>query len=100
MTTPSRSLRSSERVEVLLDPETKRGFEDLARREGMSLNAWPRAAGLERAAKQQGERRFRDLRALDAFFAECAARETGREPDWQEHRAAIAGSFSRGNSDT
>jgi hypothetical protein len=100
MSTPLHSLRSSERVQVLLDPETKRGFEDLARREGMSLSAWLRAAGLDRAAKQQGERRFRNLGELDAFFAECVARETGREPDWEEHKAAIARSFSRGDSDT
>jgi hypothetical protein len=66
----------------------------------MSLSAWLQAAGLERAAKQQGERSFRDLEALDAFFAECAARETGREPDWEENKAAIARSFSRGNFDT
>ena len=91
---------ASERVQVLLDPETKRGFEDLARREGLSLSAWLREAGMQRAAGQQRGRRIRDVHELEAFFAECAERESGQEPDWEEHKAAVASSVARGGSDT
>ena len=92
--------RSSERVQVLLDPETKRGFEDLARGEGLSLSAWLREAGLERAARRQQRARFGSVQELDAFFAECAARETGTEPDWADHKRAIVASSLRGSSGT
>lgn len=92
--------RASERIQVLLDPETKRAFEDTARREGLSLSAWLREAGLERSAGHRRDRRFQSARELEAFFAECAERESGREPDWEEHKAAVAGAMSRGGSDT
>jgi len=33
---------------------------------------------------------------LNSFFAECDAREAGREPDWDEHRRVIDGSRAAG----
>ena len=34
--------------------------------------------------------------SLEAFFVECDAWETGREPDWESHRDVIERSISTG----
>jgi hypothetical protein len=49
------------------------------------------AAKLRREAKRS-EQTISSVRELRAFFKACDLRETGREPDWQEHRQVIEAS--------
>jgi hypothetical protein len=78
-----------ERIQVLLDPEERELFRRLARQRGLSLSAWLRDAGLRRAAEEGEVTRMRTVEALRAFFVACDQRETGREPDWEEHLAVL-----------
>jgi hypothetical protein len=85
------------RVQVLVDEGEQEQFRRQAEREGLSLSAWLRRAGQERL----GARRTRPLasvRDLKAFFRAADARETGREPEWEEHEAVIARSLASGQS--
>ncbi len=74
------------RIQVLLSPEEKEAFRRVAVRDGLSLSAWLRRAGLERLAASRQRGRFRSHEELQSFFAACEAHHgTGREPDWAEH---------------
>ena len=92
--------RASNRVQVLLDDRDRRSFAHMAEREGLSLSAWLRQAGRERLKDQAEKRRFASLADLDGFFEECSRRESGIEPDWQDHRRVIEDSIRRGHSQT
>ena len=76
-----------ERIQVLVDPEEKERFQRMAQERGVSLSTWLREAGAKRAAEESQTSRLRSLAALRAFFADCDAREAGREPEWAEHVA-------------
>src|SRR5262245_30170372 len=78
-----------ERIQVLLDPHERELFRSLARQRGLSLSAWLREAALKQSALENEVPRLRSVEDLRAFFADCDAREVGREPDWDEHLAAI-----------
>jgi hypothetical protein len=78
-----------ERIQVLLDPRERELFRRLARQRGLSLSAWLRDAALRQSVLENEVPRLRTVDALRAFFAECDAREHGREPDWEEHLAVI-----------
>ena len=93
-------MSSSKRVQVILDAEDRRSFEAMAKREGLSLSAWLREAGRERLSRLRTHRRFETVEELDGFFDECRDRESGAEPDWDEHRLVIEGSIARGRSAT
>lgn len=77
------------RVQVLLEENEKEVFQRRARQEGLSLSAWLKEAGKERLRARTGAPRFETPDDLRAFFAACDAREEGREPDWEEHLAAL-----------
>ena len=87
------------RVQVILDEAERESFRRQARAEGLSLSAWLRQAGRERAKACTGPA-LGSLRALRAFFAACDLRERGREPDWHEHLEVIETSRRRGSSRT
>jgi hypothetical protein len=78
-----------ERIQVLLDRDERELFRRLARQRGLSLSAWLRDAALKQSAAESEVPRVRSVEDLRAFFAECDAREVGREPDWEEHLAAL-----------
>ena len=89
------------RVQFIIPDEERTRFARQARREGMSLSAWLRAAARERLARQSKTRRFESEAALAAFFAECDKLEgPGVEPDWSQHLATINESRRRGISNT
>lgn len=88
------------RVQVILDEEEKELFQRQARREGLSLSSWFRQAGEERLRSQGTPPKIETFEDLQAFFASCDAREEGREPDWDEHRAVIEASIRSGAADT
>lgn len=67
-----------------------------AEREGKALGAWLREAAEEKLARAR-RGALGTVEELDRFFAACDARETGREPDWREHRAVIERSRSGGS---
>ena len=61
-----------------------------ARREGMSLSAWLRAAASDRLKKHHNHKKFETLEEMRAFWERCdALAGPGREPDWEEHLAVI-----------
>jgi hypothetical protein len=85
-----------ERIQVLLDPRERELFRRLARQRGLSLSAWLRDAALKQSAAENDVPRLRSVEDLRAFFAECDARESGREPDWEEHLAVLDASKREG----
>ena len=84
------------RVQVILDEEEKELFQRQARREGLSLSAWLRRAGEERLSTRQASPRVETVEELRSFFAACDQRESGREPDWDEHLAVMEASKRSG----
>ena len=85
-----------ERIQVLLHPEEKEQFRRLAQERGLSLSAWLREAALKRSAEESQTSRLRSVGALRAFFAECDAREVGREPEWEDHLGVLDASKREG----
>ena len=85
------------RVELILSDEDLDRFSRQARREGMSLSAWFRAAAWDRLSEKEESERFKSVEDLNRFFAECDARRgPGRELDWEEHKRLIEESRLRG----
>jgi hypothetical protein len=77
------------RIHILLDEAEKNRYRRQAEREGKSLGAWLRAAAEDRLRAAERALSLRSRADLQRFFAECDAREHGREPDWSEHRETI-----------
>ena len=77
------------RVQVVMARDEREKFRRCAERAGKSLSGWLRDAARAKAEEESSEVSLRTLEALDSFFAECDARETGREPDWEEHLRVI-----------
>jgi hypothetical protein len=73
------------RVQVVLSEQERERFRRLARLEGMSMSAWLKKAGLERAKALVLSEPLRTREELSEFFSRCDQREQGREPDWEEH---------------
>jgi hypothetical protein len=88
------------RVQVLMTAEEREVFRRMARDEGLSLSGWLRKAGLERLASMGARRRIEEPDQIDEFFRRCDARESGREPDWEEHLRAMRRSRQSEPSDT
>jgi len=84
------------RIHVLLDEADKARYRRQAEREGKSLGAWLREAAEERLRAAEEQRSLRSRSDLAAFFAECDARETAVEPDWDDQKALIFRSKTRG----
>lgn len=84
------------RIHILVREADKIRYGRQAQREGKSLGAWLREAAEEKLASVEA-RRFDGPDELGAFFDECDARESGVEPDWEEHRKVIERSKSAGN---
>ena len=88
------------RVQVVIPDEDRDRFVAQARREGLTLSAWLRAAARERLAARRSDEPFETAEDLAAFFRECDARAgPGREPDWEEHLATMRESKLRGLTD-
>ena len=89
------------RVQLVMSDEDRERFVDQARREGMSLSAWLRAAGRERLATRQSVEQFQSPEDVEAFFRLCAALDGPEsEPDWNEHLQTISESRGRGVAGT
>ncbi len=86
------------RIQVPIDESERERFRQQAEREGKSLAAWLRQAGREKLVAAERARPLDTLEELQAFFAECDGRESGSEPDWEEHRRVIETSIRSGPS--
>ena len=90
------------RVQLVMADEDRERFVDQARREGMSLSAWMRAAARERLEARQRVKLFEspedDVRE---FFRSCAALDGPEtEPDWDEHLRVMNESRATGVTST
>ena len=78
------------RVQFVIPDEDRDRIVRQARREGMSLSAWLRAAARERLHGRRPRRPFRSQAEIEEFFRECDALDgPAAEPDWGEHLAVI-----------
>lgn len=81
----------SSRIHVVVQRSEHDAFRARATAEGQSLSEWLRQAGRERLERTQPAR-LTAAEELSRFFAECDARETGVEPDWDQHLTVAASS--------
>jgi len=89
------------RVQLVIPDEDRDRFVHQARKEGMTLSAWLRAAARGRLRQQQQSDSFKSPADLEAFFRGCDALEgPAREPDWHEHLDIIDKSRRQGTSAT
>ncbi len=85
------------RVQLVMADDDRDSFVHQARREGMSLSAWLRAAARERLERRQRVRQFESPEDVEEFFRSCAALEGPEtEPDWSEHLRVMSESRGRG----
>lgn len=89
------------RVQLVIPDEDRDRYVHQARREGMTLSAWIRAAAQQRLRQQQRVRPFEGTADLEEFFRECDGLDgPAEEPDWEEHVAVINESRLRGLAGT
>jgi len=88
------------RVQVVLDEPERQRFRREAAAAGVSLSAWLREAGRQRIQRHELETRFRGASDLHQFFRACDERESGVEPEWEEHLRVIDESRRGGASNT
>ena len=89
------------RVQLVMPDADRDRFVDQARREGMSLSAWLRAAARERLETRQRVKVFESPEDVEEFFRSCAALDGPEtEPDWSEHLRVISESRTSGVSTT
>ncbi len=85
------------RVQLVIPDADKDRFVHQARREGMSLSAWLRAAAHDRLTERQKVKQFQTVEEMRAFFERCHAEAgPGPEPDWEEYLEIINESKLRG----
>ena len=85
------------RVQLVMADDDRDSFVHQARREGMSLSAWLRAAARERLERRQRVKPFESPEEVEEFFRSCAALEGPEtEPDWSEHLRVMSESRGRG----
>ena len=89
------------RVQLVMPDEDRDRFVHQARREGMSLSSWLRAAARERLETRQSIKHFQAPEDVEEFFRACAALDGPEtEPDWSEHLRVMDESRGRGASGT
>lgn len=89
------------RVQLVIPDSDRDRFVHQAKREGMTLSAWLRAAAQDRLALQSAHRKFDSVEELRAFYGHCDD-ETGNEtePDWEEQKKVIEEAKQSGSSRT
>lgn len=85
------------RVQLVIPDEDRARFVHQARREGLTLSAWLRAAARERLEERQRAEPFESPAHLQEFFQACdALAGPDVEPEWEEHLSVIDESRRRG----
>ncbi len=89
------------RVQLIIPDGDRDRFTLQARKEGMTLSAWLRAAAHERLEERQRREQFESPEDLEAFFRQCDALQgPDSEPNWDEHLQVINASRGRGTTNT
>lgn len=89
------------RVQLVIPDADRDRFVLQARREGMTLSAWLRAAAHTRLEERQRVKPFESLDDIEEFFKMCDALEGPEtEPDWEDHLRVINESRAAGATDT
>lgn len=89
------------RIHLVVSEPDRTRYAAAARREGLSLSAWLRAAAADRLDDRAGAEPFRTEDDVWRFFADRDAEmECGPEPDWEQHLDVIRASRSRGAAGT
>lgn len=89
------------RVQLVIPDADRDRFVLQARREGMTLSAWLRAAAHARLEERQRVKPFESLEDIEEFFKMCDALEgPDTEPDWKDHLRAINESRAAGATGT
>lgn len=85
------------RVQLVMPDQDRQDFIAQARREGMSLSAWLRAAAHERLEARRNVNLFESPEDVEEFFRSCAALDGPEtEPDWSEHLRVMNKSREQG----
>ncbi|MYB07710.1 MAG: hypothetical protein F4Y24_15315 [Gemmatimonadetes bacterium] len=85
------------RLHLIVSEPDRRRYAAAARREGLSLSAWLRAAAADRLDRRAGTHPFRTEEDVWQSFADRDAEMGyGVEPDWERHVAGIRASQRRG----
>lgn len=87
----------SRRIHIVVDDSAWAAFRARARAEGRTLSEWLRQAADGRLRDGLPEQLHGEA-ALDKFFQECDERESGREPNWDEHLEVISASRATGQA--
>ena len=88
------------RVQIIIPDEDRDRFFVQAKREGLTLSAWLRAAAHACLESRQQVKPFESPEELEAFFRESNAQAgPGREPEWDEHLTVMRESQLRGIAD-
>lgn len=89
------------RVQLVIPDEDRNRFVHQARREGLTLSAWLRAAARERLEDRHRSELFKSPADMEEFFMVCDTLEGPEtEPEWDEHLSAITESRRRNAADT
>ena len=78
------------RVQLMIPDVDRDRFVLQAKREGMTLSAWLRAAAHTRLEERQRVKPFESVEDIEEFFKMCDALEGPEtEPDWEDHLRVI-----------
>ena len=89
------------RVQLVIPDADRDRFVLQARREGMTLSAWLRAAAHTRLEERQRSKPFESSEDIREFFKTCDALEGPEtEPDWEEHLRILNESRASGATGT
>ncbi len=89
------------RIHLVVSEPDRTRYAAAARREGLTLSAWLRAAAADRLDRRASAEPFRTEDDVWRFFEDRDA-ETGcgPEPDWEQHLAVMRASRDRGAAGT
>ena len=89
------------RVQLVIPDADKSRYVHQARREGMSLSAWLRAAARDRLERRRDRRKLESREEMRVFWEQCDVKAgPGLEPDWEEHLRVINESRASGFTNT
>ena len=84
------------RIHLVVSEPDRTRYASAARREGLTLSAWLRAAAADRLERRAGAEPFRTEDDGWRFFADRDAESgCGAEPDWEQHLDVMHESRSR-----
>ena len=89
------------RVQLILRDEERSRYIHQARKEGLTLSAWLRAAAAERLERKSHISSFESETDIIEFFRECDKLDPdGTEPDWEQHLFVIHENRKKGMTNT